>query len=551
MNMKSLLHLTRAPRFGNKLRQLSIVLGALALPLAASAGNLAGRYTTITLDGSLSDWLPSDIMYAASEIAAGAPSNSTFTNVYLANDSTNVYVAFQLAGPANINSNWTTSAFLDTDLTSTTGFNGGWMSSGYDHLVQYGAVGATYSVFAFAGAAQADWTWNWLGLINYSYSDYVIEWAIPINSLGLTTNKMRIEFYVTGGDVTTETWAYQWESGVGIYTLAAPPPPTPPTLAAVEGAPNTVAVTFSKPVTPATAGVPSNYKLNGGLSVLAATTNALNPSKVTLSTTPQSRGTIYTLTVNGVTDEAGNPIAPNSHTNFVSSIIIDGAFGDWVGVPGLFTNDIGDASATDFKEVYAFNDANYIYFRLTLWEPSDLLSAQNNIFIDTDNNPSTGLVFWGGSELLIQGGTGYQEKNGTFNEGLINGLDFLSANSGSTNYEFRVSRAATYVSDGTPVFTTNVINFAFDGESNWVTVNRMPPTTGATIAYTLVEPQLAPPGPLAINLAPGSLTITWPGSGTLQACDSVISGSWTNVPSAAGSYTAHPSENKLFYRLIP
>ena len=548
--MKSLSRLAGAAPFGNKLRRLSIVLGALALPLAASAGNLAGRYTTITLDGSLSDWQPSDIMYSASEIAAGAPSSSTFTNVYVANDSNYVYVALQLAGPAAITNNWTTSAFLDTDMTSTTGFNGGWMSSGYDHLVQYGAAATTYSVYAFTGAAQGDWTWNWLDLINYSYSDYVIEWAIPISSLGLTNNKMRIEFYVTGGDVTTETWAFQWESGVGTYTLAAPPPPTPPTLAAVEGAPNTVAVTFSKPVTPATAGLPSNYTLNGGLTVLAATPNALNPSKVTLTTSPQSRGTIYTLTVNGVTDGAGNPIAPNSHTNFVSSIIIDGDLGDWAGVPVLYTNDVGDASAADFKEVYAFNDANYIYFRLTLWEPSDLLSAQNNIFIDTDNNPATGLAFWGGSELLIQGGIGYQEKNGTFNEGLINGLDFLSANSGSTNYEYRISRAATYASDNLPVFTTNVINFAFDGESNWVTVNRMPPTTGATIAYTLVEPQLPPPGPLAISLSPGSLTITWPGSGTLQACDSVTSGSWTNVPSAAGSYTTHPSENKLFYRLI-
>jgi len=51
-------------------------------------------------------------------------------------------------------------------------------------------------------------------LINYSYTDHVIEWAIPISSLGLTANKMRMEFYVTGGDVTAETWAYQWESGV-------------------------------------------------------------------------------------------------------------------------------------------------------------------------------------------------------------------------------------------------------------------------------------------------------------------------------------------------
>jgi len=528
---------------GKKFVNLSLILAALALPGAASAGNLTGRYATITLDGSLLDWQSGDVMYSASEIGTGAPLNSTFTNVFVANDSNYVYVALQLPAPSAITSNWTYNLYIDADMVSTTGFNGGWMSAGYDHLVQYGAAGTTYSVYSFTGAAQSDWSWNWMGLINYSNSDLVIEWAIPIGSLGLTTNRMRMEFNVTGGDVTTETWAYQWESGVGIYTMATPPPTTPPTIAAVEGAPNKVQITFSKPVTLATAGAVTNYSLNGGLAVLSATPNTLNPSKVTLATSPQSRGTIYTLTVKGVTDEAGSPIAPNSQMTFVSSIMIDGSFDDWQGVPLLLSNDAGDPSATDFKDVYAFNDANYIYFRLTLWEPSDLLRSQNNIFIDTDNNPATGNTFWGGSELLIQGGVGYQEKNGGFNEGLINGLDFISANSGNTNYEFRISRAATYATDGMPVFTTNIINFAFDGESNWVSVNRMPPGLGATIPYTL------PPGPLAITLSGGRLTLRWPGPGTLQACDSLTSGSWTNVPTAASPYTTPASENKLFFRL--
>ena len=127
--------------------------------------------------------------------------------------------------------------------------------------------------------------------------------------------------------------------------------------------------------------------------MLSATPDPLNPRKVTLATSAQSRGTTYTLTVNQVTDEAGNPIAANSQMSFVSSIIIDGSFDDWDGVPLLYNNDPGDPSATDFKEVYAYNDANYLYLRLTLWEPSDLLSAQNNMFFDTDNNAGTGKRF--------------------------------------------------------------------------------------------------------------------------------------------------------------
>ena len=526
----------------------SFVLAALALAVGVQAGNLEGRYATIALDGSLSDWQSGDVMYSASEIAVGAPPSSTFTNVFVANDSTNVYVALQLSGPASITNNWTTTAFIDADLISTSGFNGGWMGAGYDHLVQYGGSGTTYSVYSFSGAAQSDWTWNWLELIGYSYTDFVIEWAIPISSLGLTTNKMRIEFYVTGGDVTTETWAYKWESGVGTYTLAAAPAPGAPTIVAAEGSPNKVQVTFSKPVTPATAGATTNYSLSGGLTVLSATPSTTNPSKVTLATSQQSLGAHYTLTVNRVADETGNPIAPNSQMAFVSSILIDGSFDDWAGVPLLFGNAQGDPSATDFQDVYAYSDTNYVYLRLTLWEPSDLLSAQNNMFFDTDNDPGTGNTFWGGSELLVEGGIGYQEKNGGFNEGLINGLGFLSANSGSTNYEFRISRAATYASDGLPVFRANVVNFAFDGETNWVTANRMPPTTGATIPFALVEVPL-PVGPLTITLSGGQVTLTWPGPGTLQACGSLTSGGWTNVVDAYNGYTVPASETRLFFRL--
>ena len=158
---------------------LALMLATLAISGPASAGNLEGRYATITLDGSLSDWTSADVMYSASEIAAGQPLAATFTNVMVANDSNYLYVALQLPAPSAITNTWTYNLYLDTDMKGTTGFNGGWMTGGYDCLVEYGASGTTYSVYSFAGASQADWNWNWVGLINYAYSDYVIEWAIP------------------------------------------------------------------------------------------------------------------------------------------------------------------------------------------------------------------------------------------------------------------------------------------------------------------------------------------------------------------------------------
>jgi hypothetical protein len=196
----------------------------------ATAADLVGRYTTIALDGSLSDWQPSDTLYNSSEIAAGAPLNTTFTSVLAANDANYVYVGLQIPAPSAITDPQTYNLYLDADMNSGTGFNSGWMSHGYDNLVQYGASGTSYSVFSFAGANQSDWSWNWDTLISYAYSDSLIEWAIPLSALG-NPSQMRMEFNVTGSGVTTETWADQYESGVSTYTLAVAPVPEPSTLA--------------------------------------------------------------------------------------------------------------------------------------------------------------------------------------------------------------------------------------------------------------------------------------------------------------------------------
>jgi len=325
-----------------------------------------------------------------------------------------------------------------------------------------------------------------------------------------------------------------------------------PALSAVSGSPQTVSVTFSKPVDSASASNPNSYKLNNGASVLSAVPNPNNNTQVTLTTSGQTRGTVYTLTVNGVQDLFGHTVTPNSQKAFLSTIQIDGSFADWEGITALYTNDVGSTTATDWKEVYVYNDADYIYFRVTLWEPSDILDFHNNIFIDTDNNPTTGYAFFGGTELLIESGIGYQEKNGGFSgEGGINDLGWLSAPTGaSTNFEFRVSRAATYESDHLPVFTTNVINFALDGEnSSFTTVNRMPPGNGITIPYTLVEPSPLPPGPLSIALSGGQVRVSWSGPGVLQSRDSLTAGTWSNVPGATSPYTAPANGPQKFFRL--
>jgi hypothetical protein len=301
-------------------------------------------------------------------------------------------------------------------------------------------------------------------------------------------------------------------------------------------------------VDPATAGKTDHYTLDGGLTVLSATVDAGNPAQVILTTSPQTLGSVYILTVNGVQDPFGNTIAANSRQAFLSTVLIDGSFTDWASLTPLYTSESNSPSATNWKDIYVYNDSDYIYFRVTTWDPTIVAIWYNNYFFDTDNNPATGYLAWGGSDMLIQGGAGYDERQGGFNNGDVTGLNWACVPDGpATDFEFRISRSATYVSDGLPVFTTNIINFAFDAENtSYVTVNRAP-TTGV-LSYTLIETPLIPPGPLAVTPVGTELHITWTGSATLQSCGS-LNQQWTNVPSAFSPYVVTNPVGQQYFRL--
>jgi len=190
------------------------------------------------------------------------------------------------------------------------------------------------------------------------------------------------------------------------------------------------------------------------------------------------------------------------------NITIDGSFGDWIGVPILFTGPTNsNPSVVDYKDIYVANDENYLYIRFTLYQPDNPFTSLQNIFIDADNNGLTGFGAGGyvGSEMLIQGGVGYQEKNGGFNEGGINGLNWAAAPAGSgTDFELRISRAATYATDSLPVFISDTIAFVLEAEISYVPTEWAPAQIGG-LTYTF-EP---PPTPLTTNLTLLTLNSTW------------------------------------------
>ena len=167
------------------------------------------------------------------------------------------------------------------------------------------------------------------------------------------------------------------------------------------------------------------------------------------------------------------------------NVAVDGSFGDWAGVPLLETDPQDSPTTADYGDIYLANDDDYLYLRFTLYVAADPFTSIENIFIDADNNPGTGYASGGlGSEMLIQGGAGYQERGGAFNEGDINGLDWQASPTGDgTQFEARISRAATYASDGTPVFSGDTIALVLEAEdASYTALEWLPPYPWCTLS---------------------------------------------------------------------
>jgi Immunoglobulin domain len=388
---------------------------------------------------------------------------------------------------------------------------------------------------------------------------FVYQWYFGASPIPGATNSA----YTIPASAPTDTGVYQVKvsnqanstnSRIAAVTILADT--LPPTITGISAGSTRLVVDFSEPLDALSATNPANYSVSGGVSVTGAAMSPGNPNQVILTTSGLNLGALYTVSVNGVKDLFGN--AAVTAGGFTRGITIDGDFSDWDGLAPIYTSDTsGTPGAADFKAVYAFNDANNYYFRVTLWQDIPASAGQfplyANIYYDTDDDVNTGhLPGTIGSELLTQSGFGYQEKNGAFNEGGINGLGWscLPATTNS-DFEFSISRGATYASDGLPVFTTNVLNVHFEGQTtSFAAVNEAPPV--GVMSYTNVD-IVVPPLPvslLAASLVPGNrVAVTWEGTGTLQAKGSLSSVTWTNVPAATSPYVSPAVPGPRFFRL--
>jgi len=103
-------------------------------------------------------------------------------------------------------------------------------------------------------------------------------------------------------------------------------------------------------------------------------------------------------------------MAFNVATVFAKTIAIDGDPSDWDGIDPIIT-DLDDYlyNQFDIKEVYITSDGNNVYFRIDVYD-SIIIGGYYRFFIDIDQNPGTGMSFYGiGAEyqLGLYDGYGY------------------------------------------------------------------------------------------------------------------------------------------------
>ena len=233
-------------------------------------------------------------------------------------------------------------------------------------------------------------------------------------------------------------------------------------------------------------------------------------------------------------------------TNAVSTfktITVDGSFSDWTGIPWSYQG-ATDGNPVNYLQVQFANDTHNLYGHVKLASPYALFTDYySHLFFDTDLNFQTGYPVAGalfGSEMMIETGYGYDQRNGSFNAGAISGLGWQVAPSVSTNeFEFQISLSALYP-DNSRVFANNTIRILLQDD-------RGPEIAGETgMAYTLSPAQL---GPLFINQSNGVVALVWTGPGTLQCSTSPTAGTWTNLTAATSPYDLPAGRAQQFFRL--
>ncbi|MEP1095004.1 MAG: lamin tail domain-containing protein [Cyclobacteriaceae bacterium] len=198
----------------------------------------------------------------------------------------------------------------------------------------------------------------------------------------------------------------------------------PPTVQAVTAISSTeVDIFFSENIEEITAGISSNFTVDGGISVLSSTRDDLNHAVIHLTTSEMINGTSYVITIKNVTDESDNAIMPESQANFQYLVFEEATWYDVV-VNEFMAKPLNEGGTTNGEFVELLNNSSK-YFDLKDWTisdasgissgfPSTVFGPGELLLLIPSSNPE---IFEGQGEAIIV--SGFRTLNNTSDDILI------------------------------------------------------------------------------------------------------------------------------------
>ena len=342
----------------------------LALALAVFAGSaLAQAPQTIVIDG-VNDFLPGNLLDA--DGGDTQHPNIDAGDIYVTNDAVNLYL-----GITHDQAGWgTVQIGIAIDVNTADGGT----TDPWGRQLEW-SLAANKPDFMFYVNLDNNWQaglmWNganWVdmsppgpGSLGWTTSTGFRELAIMLGTLGVGAgDTVNIETWITqdGGtkgplDAMANDGSQLSTPGFTLWDTATPIPmmdylghvvyaaadPDPPVVVQVKPGANFPAesffdVFFNEPVSAATANNAANYSLPGAV-VTAAARNAGDPSivRLTLDSILPASASLYTMTVSGIEDLAGNPIVEDGVQNvtcfMLKSVLFRGKFGPFLANQGV------------------------------------------------------------------------------------------------------------------------------------------------------------------------------------------------------------------------
>ncbi len=313
----------------------------------------------------------------------------------------------------------------------------------------------------------------------------------------------------------------------------------------------TATISFDQPVAAASANVAGNYALSGGLTVSKA--ELVGDRTVVLTTSRQTEGTSYTVTVSNVANLGGKPVAAGTTGSLKSWIMMPSRarLEQWLNISGTPVQGLlDDPRYPASPDVVRFADG------LSFGQPSfgNTYGENHGIAIKGILKPTETASYRffvrsdDASQLFINtsGATIPDGKTGTpiaFENGCC--AAFAEPPNDRTSEPVSLTAGQSYgvlflVKEG--------------GGGDWGQVAwRKNGDTTAAGSLTYIKdaihwygPQATAVGPLAVSVTGGNVRVTF--EGTLQSAPA-ISGPWTDVAGASGGvYTTAPSAGQAYFR---